>query len=178
MLSITQFKCIFSPPSKTTKMVPKIKHTTREIYFKGDLLDTTLFCDGTFIISYNGVAMASENVGRLPPDVHADQVAWMRMLDRTAPPGINCGPIVLFCLTDNRLMAYEFWTDPKMCRITGTNGFWKTTNLVVDRPLTQLTPLKVDDIVDAEKSSSDLKITTSYLLVKNSSSDLLYYELK
>jgi hypothetical protein len=173
----------FSPPSKTTKMVPKIKHTTREIYFKGDFLDTTLFCDGTFIISYNGVAMASENVGRLPSDVHADQVAWMRMLDRTAPPGINCGPIALFCLTDSRLMAYEFWTDPKMCRITGANGFWKTTSLVVGRPLTHVTPLKVIEceiveMVDAEKSSSDVKFTTSYLQVKNSSSELLYYELK
>jgi hypothetical protein len=80
-------------------------------------------------------------------------------------------------------MAYEFWTDPKMCRITGANGFWKTTSLVVGRPLTHVTPLKVIEceiveMVDAEKSSSDVKFTTSYLQVKNSSSELLYYELK
>jgi hypothetical protein len=156
------------------RMIPKIKHTTREIYFKGDFLETTLFCDGTFVIAYNGVAMVSHNVGRLPHNVAADQVALVRMIDHTAPDGMSCGPIALFCLNDNRVMVYEFWSDPKMCLIAETNGFWKTTSLVVNCSLTHLTPINVNDIIDAEKSSCDVKITISHLLIGNSGDQKIY----
>lgn len=155
-------------------MVAKIKHSSREIYFKGDFLETVLFCDSSFVVTYNGTAMVSGNVGHLPADVRCDDVAWVRMVDHTAPDGIKCGPIALFCLTDNRVLIYEFWSDPKMCITTKTNGFWKTTNLAINRPLTHLTPVKVDEMIDAEKSSSDVKITISHLFVGDSIDQKIY----
>lgn len=69
-------------------MAPQIKHISPEHYFNGKLVETTLFSDGNFIISYDGVSLADENVGKLPEGIIADDVYIVRMAYHVCPPGM------------------------------------------------------------------------------------------
>jgi hypothetical protein len=146
-------------------MVPKIKHSSGEIYFKGDFLETVLFCDGSFIIMYNGVAIVSEHVGHLPDGISPDYVLRIRMAeDHIVPPGMPSGPVALFILADARVLIYEFWENPRMNSTIGTNGFWKNTTFKIDkiaRISTGLLPIKISETIDPEKSNDIVKITKS-----------------
>jgi hypothetical protein len=145
-------------------MAPQIKHTSSEHYFKGDFVETVLFADGNFVIMYNGVAMVEKYCGKLPDGVVADNVIRVRMADHISPPGIECGPIAVFILFTGRILIYEYWTNPKMCHSTETNGFWKSTNLKLEniaRVQTTLLPLKVIETIDEEKSDDTVKVTKS-----------------
>lgn len=142
-------------------MAPQIKHTSPEHYFNGKFVETTLFHDGNFIISYDGVGLACENVGKLPEGVSASDVYRVRMAEHIAPSGIECGPIAIFVLSDRRVLVYEFWTSPKFNNATGTNGFWISTSLVVEnitRFYSNLLPIKIISTIDEEKSSDTVKV--------------------
>lgn len=142
-------------------MAPQIKHTSPEHYFNGKFVETTLFEDGNFIISYDGVGLADENVGKLPEGVSASDVYRVRMADHITPPGIECGPIAIFVLWNGRILVYEFWTSPKMNQATGTNGVWISTSLTVEniaRFHSTLLPIKVVSAIDEEKSSDTVKV--------------------
>lgn len=142
-------------------MAPQIKHTSPEHYFNGKFVETTLFEDGNFIISYDGVGLADENVGKLPEGVSASDVYRVRMADHIAPPGIECGPIAIFVLTTGRALVYEYWTSPKFNHATGTNGFWISTSLTVEnisRFHSTLLPIRVVSTIDEEKSNETVKV--------------------
>lgn len=160
-------------------MVPKIKLTSGGFYFNGDFLETVLFYDGNFLLRKNDVAITSI-VGRLPDDVDIDTVNQIRMADHIGPNMLECGPIAVFCLQHDRTLVYEFWSNPKMCATTSTNGFWKTTNLKAGkywhRIGVSLLPIKVVETIDEEKSNTDIKVTKSHLHVGIVALDV--YELK
>jgi len=142
-------------------MAVKIKHTSPEHCFNGDLVETTLFTNGNFIISYNGVGLVEENVGKLPEGISASDVFRVRMADHVCPPGIECGPIAIFVLSDERVLVYEYWTNIKINDATGTNGFWITTNLKVKniaRFYSNLLPIRVVSTIDEDKSCDDVKV--------------------
>jgi len=142
-------------------MAPQIKHTSPEHYFNGKFVETTLFVDGNFIISYDGVGLADENVGKLPKGVSARDVFRVRMAEHIAPPGMECGPIAVFVLWTGRIIVYEYWTSPKFDHATGTNGFWISTNVNVEnisRFHSTLLPIKVISTIDEEKSNDAVKV--------------------
>ena len=142
-------------------MAPQIKHTSPEHYFNGKIVETTLFEDGNFIISYDGVGLADEYVGKLPEGISASDVFRVRMADHITPPGIVCGPIAIFVLSTGRALVYEFWTSPKMNHTTGTNGFWISTSLTVEnisRFHSTLLTIKVITAIDEEKSNETVKV--------------------
>jgi hypothetical protein len=141
-------------------MVPQIKHTSPKHYFNGKFMETTLFDDGNFIISYDGVGLADENVGKLPEGVSASDVYQVRMAEHIAPAGIECGPIAVFVLWTGRILVYEFWTSPKFNDATGTNGFWISTLKVenITRFYSNLLPIRVVSTIDEEKSSDEVKV--------------------
>jgi hypothetical protein len=150
-------------------MAPQIKHSSGEHYFNGDFVETVLFADGNFAIMYNGVAMVEKHCGKLPDDVDLDKVRCVRMANHKSPDKIACGPIAVFCLQYDRTLVYEFWADPKINHATGTNGFWKTTNLKAGKYWTRigntLSPLNVVETIDEEKSTDEIKVTKSKLHV-------------
>ena len=142
-------------------MAPQIKHTSPEHYFNGKFVETTLFDDGNFIISYDGVDLADENVGKLPEGVSASDVYRVRMADHIAPAGIECGPIAIFVLWTGRILVYEFWKSPKMNQATGTNGFWISTSLTVEniaRFHSIFLTIKVISAINEEKSNDTVKV--------------------
>jgi hypothetical protein len=142
-------------------MAPQIKYTSPEHCFDGKFVETTLFDNGNFIISYDGVGLADENVGKLHEGVSASEVYRVRMAEHIAPPGIECGPIAVFVLWTGRILVYEFWTSPKMNHTTGTNGFWISTSLKVEniaRFHPTLLPIKVITAINEEKSSDTIKV--------------------
>jgi len=146
-------------------MAPQIKHSSGEHYFNGDFVETVLFADGNFVIMYNGVAMVEKYCGKLPDDVDLDKVRCVRMADHKAPDGIECGPVAVFMMSDGRVMIYEYWTNPKMCHSTGTNGFWKNkTGIKITNSLIN-TQITVIDTIDEEKSSDIVKVTKSKLII-------------
>jgi hypothetical protein len=148
------------------RMAPQIKHNSGEIYFKGDFVETVLFADGNFAIMYNGVAMVEKHCGKLPDGVVADDVFRVRMADHISPPGIECGPIAVFVLSTARVLVYEYWTNPKMCHSTETNGFWISTNLKVEnivRFYSNILPINIISEIDEEKSSDTVKVTKNTL---------------
>ena len=142
-------------------MEPQIKHTSPEHYFNGKMVETTLFTDGCFTISYDGVCLADENVGKLHEDISASDVFCVRMAQHVAPPGMECGPIAIFVLWTGRILVYEFWTSPKFNHATGTNGFWISTNVKVEnitRFYSTLLLIRVVSTIDEEKSSDAVKV--------------------
>jgi hypothetical protein len=151
-------------------MAPQIKHSSGKHDFNGDFVETILFADGNFVIMYNGISMGEKHYGRLPDDVEIDRVQCVRMAtNHITPQGITCGPIAVFCLQYDRTLVYEFWADPKMNHATGTNGFWKTTNLKAGQYWTRigntLFPINVIETIDEEKSTHEVKVTKSQLQV-------------
>ena len=133
-----------------------IERESGEHYFNGDFVETVLFTNGKFVIMYNGVAIVNNCYGELPEGVVANDVIRIRMADHVSPPGIESGTIAVFMLTEQRAMIYEYWTNPKMCHSTGTNGFWKSTNLKLDHTNQ---PIKVIDVIDEERSTETVKVT-------------------
>lgn len=139
-----------------------IKRESGEHYFNGDFVETVLFTNGNFVIMYNGVAIVSNCYGQLP---EANDVIRIRMADHKAPDGIECGPVAVFMMSDGRVMVYEYWTNPKMCHSTGTNGFWKNnTGIKITNSIIN-TQIAVIDTIDEEKSSDIVKVTKSKLII-------------
>lgn len=146
-------------------MTNTIKRESGEHYFNGDFVETILFTNGKFVIMYNGVAIVNNCYGQLPDGVNADTIIRIRMADHKAPDGIECGPVAVFMMSDGRVMIYEYWTNPKMCHSTGTNGFWKNkTGIKITNSLIN-TQITLIDTIDEEKSNDIVKVTKSKLII-------------
>jgi hypothetical protein len=124
-------------------MVPQIKLISPEHYFNGNFVETTLFADGNFIITYNGVGSVEQNTGKLPEGINVNDIINIRMADHVSSLKTECGPIAVFVTDKNDVMIYEYRKH--------SIGYWRTTNLKISnisRIYSTTLPLKLVDRVE------------------------------